>query len=36
MDIVSISFNMKVYYVVSLESPHRRISNEYKNISFSI
>ena len=29
MDIFSIFFNMKVYYVYSLESPHRGNSNEY-------
>ena len=30
MDIFSISFNMKVCCVFSLESPHRGDSNEYK------
>ena len=29
MDILSIFFNMKVYCVFSLESPHRSDSNEY-------
>ena len=29
MDIFSIFFNMKVYCVFSLESPHRGESNEY-------
>ena len=29
MDIFSIFFNMKVYCVFSLESPHRGDSNEY-------
>ena len=29
MDIFSILFNMKVYCVFSLESPHRGDSNEY-------
>ena len=28
-DIFSISLNMKVYFVFSLESPHRGDSNEY-------
>ena len=28
-DVFSIFFNMKVYYVFSLESPHRDDSNEY-------
>ena len=35
MDIFSISLNMKVYCVLSLESPYRGDSNEY-NIPFSI
>ena len=29
MDIIPISFNMKVHFVVLLESPHRGDSNEY-------
>ena len=29
MSLISVFFNMKVYYVVSLESPHRGDSNEY-------
>ena len=29
MDIISIFFNMMVYCVLSLESPHRDDSNEY-------
>ena len=32
MDIFSILFNMKLYCVFSLESPHRGDSNEYINI----
>ena len=35
-DIFSIFYNMKVYCVFSLESPHRGDSNEYTNIPFSI
>ena len=29
MDIISIFFNMNIYCVFSLESPHRGDSNEY-------
>ena len=33
MDILSILFNMKVCCVFSLESSHRRDSNEYKQFT---
>ena len=34
-DIFSIFFNMKVYYVLSLESPQRGDSNEYTQYTIS-
>ena len=36
MDIFSIFFNMKVYCVFSLESPHRGDSNVYKQYTIFI
>ena len=36
MDIFSISFNMKVYCVFSLESPHRGDSNVYTQYTIFI
>ena len=34
-DIISIFFNMKVFYVLSLESPQRGDSNEYTQYTIS-